>query len=99
MWKGADPLTMLLAPAMLLVAGAAAAYLPARRAQLGNSLEVLHDVPPNQKCVLASRILSIRLAVFLSLSSVLFAQTAKLHGVVTDESGAVVPGASPIPTL
>jgi hypothetical protein len=41
-----------------------------------------------------SWMLSIRLAVLASFSSVLFAQTATLHGVVTDESGAVVPGAT-----
>src|SRR2546421_277739 len=34
-----------------------------------------------------------RLVVSLSFSSVLFAQTATLRGVVTDESGAIVPGA------
>lgn len=38
--------------------------------------------------------LHIRLTVWLLLSSVLFAQTATLHGVVIDESGAVVPGAT-----
>ena len=41
-----------------------------------------------------SWIFTIRLAVLLSFSSVLFAQTSTLHGVVTDESGAVVPGAT-----
>ena len=38
--------------------------------------------------------LSLYLAIALFFSSALLGQTATLHGVVTDESGAIVPGAT-----